>query len=148
MENIKNDAKRFYREIGKEKATVNEIPAINSIERFWDTIWSEEKDFNENREWIENVQINNANIQEQQWSDFSVKELQTALKKSHQSRSARIDQVLNYWLNSLCKGHYILALLLSDTTKNPEDFPAWLSGGITYLLPKTNDTDAQKTTGP
>ena len=23
---------------------------------------------------------------------------------------------------------------------NPEDSPAWLSEGITYLLPKTNDT--------
>ena len=67
-------------ETGKEKVTVNETPAINDIERFWDTIWSEEKDFNENTEWIRNVQIDSANIQEQQWSDNSVKELQTALK--------------------------------------------------------------------
>ena len=37
-------------------------------------------------------------------------------------------------------GHYILASLLYDTIKNPEDSPAWLSVGITYLLPKTNDT--------
>ena len=29
---------------------------------------------------------------------------------------------------------------LFDTIKNPEDSPAWLSDGITYLLPKTNDT--------
>ena len=51
---------------GKEKVTVNETPAINDIERFWDTIWSEEKHFNEKTEWIRNVQIDNANIQEQQ----------------------------------------------------------------------------------
>ena len=43
---FENDTKEFYREIGKEKVTVNETPAINDIERFWDTIWSEEKDFN------------------------------------------------------------------------------------------------------
>ena len=67
-------------ETGKEKVTVNETPAINDIERFWDTIWSEEKDFNEKTEWIGNVQIDNANIQEQQWSDNSLEELQTALK--------------------------------------------------------------------
>ena len=42
--NFKNITKEFCREIGKEK--VNETPAINDIERFWDTIWSEEKDFN------------------------------------------------------------------------------------------------------
>ena len=31
---LKNDASKFYGEIGKEKVTVNEIPAINDIERF------------------------------------------------------------------------------------------------------------------
>ena len=31
---FKNDAKKFYREIGKEKVTINETPAINDIERF------------------------------------------------------------------------------------------------------------------
>ena len=31
---FKNDASKFYGEIGKEKVTVNEIPAINDIERF------------------------------------------------------------------------------------------------------------------
>ena len=31
---FKNDAKKFHREIGKEKVTINETPAINDIERF------------------------------------------------------------------------------------------------------------------
>ena len=43
-------------------------------------------------------------------------------------------------MNLLYKGHYILASLLSDKIKNPEDSPAWLSEGIIYLLPKPNDT--------
>ena len=137
---FKSDAKKLYREIGEEKVTVNETPAINDIERFWDTIWSKEKDFNEKAEWIKIVQADSANIQEQQWSDISVGELRTALKKCHKWKSAGIDQVSNYWLNLLCKGHYILASLLCDTVRNPEDSPASLSEGITYLLPKTNDT--------
>ena len=62
--NFKNDAKKLYKKIGKEKVTVNATPAINDIERFWDTIWSEEKDFNEKAEWIKNVQTDNANTQE------------------------------------------------------------------------------------
>ena len=36
---------------------------MNDIEKFWDTIWSEEKDFNEKAEWIKNVQTDNGNIQ-------------------------------------------------------------------------------------
>ena len=51
-------------------------------------------------------------------------------------------------MNSLYKGHYIFASLLSDTVKNLEDFPAWLSEGITYLLPKTNDTIDLKNCSP
>ena len=66
--------------------------------------------------------------------------MQTALKQSHKWKSAGIDQVLHYWLNAICKGYYIRALLLSDTVKNPEYSPAWLSEGIAYLLLKTNDT--------
>ena len=57
---LKNNSKN-EREIGKEKVPVNKIPAINDIERFWDTICSEEKDLNENAEWIKKVQTNNAN---------------------------------------------------------------------------------------
>ena len=91
-------------------------------------------------EWIKNVQADNANIQEQQWSDISVKELQTALKKSHKWKTSGTEQVSNYWLKSLCVGYYILPSLLYDTIKNLEDSPAWLSEGNTYLLPKTNDT--------
>ena len=41
--NFKNDAKEFYREIGKEKVTVNETTAINDIERFGDRLWNEER---------------------------------------------------------------------------------------------------------
>ena len=70
-----------YREIGKDEVTVNETPTINDIERFWYIIWGEEKDFNEKAEWIKNVQTDNANIQEKQWSDISVEELQTPQKR-------------------------------------------------------------------
>ena len=90
-------------------------------------------------EWIKNVQTDHANIQEQQWRDISVEELQTALKKTHKWKAAGIHQVSNYWLNLLNKGHYILASLLPETIKNLNDSPAWLSKGITYLLPKAND---------
>ena len=91
------------------------------------------KYFNEKAESIKNVQTDNAKIQEQQWSDISVKDLQTALKQSRKWKSAGIDQVSR--LNALCKGYCI-----RDTVKNPKYSPAWLSEGITYLLPKTNDT--------
>ena len=41
-------------EIGK-KVTINETLGINDVKRFWETIQSEEKDFNENTDLIQNV---------------------------------------------------------------------------------------------
>ena len=58
--------RKLHREIGKEKVTVNETPAIDDIERFWDIIWREEKDSNEKAESIKKVQNDSANRQEQQ----------------------------------------------------------------------------------
>ena len=99
------------------------------------------KYFNEKAESIKNVQTDNAKIQEQKWSDISVKDLQTALKQSQ--KSAGIEQVSHYWLSALYKGYYI-----RDTVKNPKYSPAWLSEGTTYLLPKTNDTVNPKNCRP
>ena len=87
------------------------------------------------------MQTDNAKIQEQKWSDISVKDLQTALKQSQ--KSAGIEQVSHYWLSALYKGYYI-----RDTVKNPKYSPAWLSEGITYLLPKTNDAVNPKNCRP
>ena len=42
------------------------------------------------------MQTDNENMQEQQGSDISVEELQTALKRSHVCKSAGIEQVSNY----------------------------------------------------
>ena len=61
----------------------------------------EEKDFNQKVEWIKNVQTDNASMQEQQWSDISIEELQTALKRFHKWKSAGVDQFSNYWFNLL-----------------------------------------------
>ena len=47
---FKNDTKKLFREIRKEKITINETPAINAIERFFGKIWSGEKHFNEKAE--------------------------------------------------------------------------------------------------
>ena len=37
------DAKIFYREIGKNQVMVKETPPKQSIEKFWEGIWREEK---------------------------------------------------------------------------------------------------------
>ena len=44
---FKEDAKRFYREIGKKQNEIIQVPSLEEIENFWTKIWSNEKDFNQ-----------------------------------------------------------------------------------------------------
>ena len=144
----KTFAKKFYREVGKETIRVAEIPSIEEVEEFWKNIWSNDKTFNETAEWIETIEQGNEHIEEQQWIDISTEEVEKALKKSHKWKSAGIDKVTNFWLHSLPCTHNILANLLSELVRNPENSPDWLPEGLTYLLPKTKETNKPKNYRP
>ena len=75
-------------------------------------------------------------------------ELRAALKKSHKWKSPGIDQIPNFWLNSLSEMHVVYARCLSDIVLNPEVAPTWLTEGTTYLLPKSEDTKNPKNYRP
>ena len=77
---FKTDAKKFYREVGKETIRVVEIPSIEEVEEFWKNIWSNDKTFNETAEWTETIEQGNEHIEEQQWIDISTEEVEKALK--------------------------------------------------------------------
>ena len=48
-------AKKFYREIEKETITVDDAPLIEEVEDSCQDIWSEEKGFNEQAEWMKHT---------------------------------------------------------------------------------------------
>ena len=79
---FKDDPKRLYREIGKQTIVVNDIPSENEINNFWSSIWSNDKSFNADAEWIDKVAEKYKNIETQSWDNITVEELQNELKKS------------------------------------------------------------------
>ena len=44
------NAKKFYRELGKKNVIIHQVPERESIESFWSSIWEEEKHHNMNAE--------------------------------------------------------------------------------------------------
>ena len=145
---FKTDARKFYREVGKEKVAVKDTPPIEKVEEFWKGIWSNDRPFNEKAEWIKAIEEGKEHIEEQQWIDISTEEVEMALKKSHKWKSAGVDKITNFWLHSLSCTHDLLAVLLSEVVRNPENTPDWLSEGLTYLLPKTTETYQPKNYRP
>ena len=77
---FKTDARKFYREVGKEKVAVKDIPPIEKVEEFWKGIWSNDRPFNVNAEWIKTIEQGKEHIEEKQWIDISTEEVEMALK--------------------------------------------------------------------
>ena len=62
----KTYAKNYYREVGKEKILIRQAPLIENVEKYWKTVWSRDKKFNDNAEWVETIEQNNTHIEEEQ----------------------------------------------------------------------------------
>ena len=102
---FKEDAKKFYRELGKGILEVKEPPEEEDVEQFWNDLWGEEKLFNDNASWLGREEERMEEIEQQDWEDIAVKEISDALGKSNKLKSPGIDMIPNYWLNALSSTH-------------------------------------------
>ena len=134
------NAKKFYRELGKKNVIIHQAPEKESVENFWSSIWEEEKHHNVNAEWIRQLESDNQNIPEQIWSDISIEETKTAITKSKNWKSPGNDRIANFWLKHLTVLHEDLTYAYNKCLESPETCPDWLTNGATYLLPKNDET--------
>ena len=141
---FKTDVKKFYREMGKQAIEIKEPPSLKEVEKFWKKIWSNEKEYNEEAEWIKREEERTKETEQQEWEDIELKEVEFSLKKSHKWKSLGFDKLPNFWLNILTSAHKVLTHTLSQIMKIPE----WLAKGITYLLPKACETNNPKNYRP
>ena len=117
------DAKIFYREIGKNQVMVKETPPKQSIEKFWEGIWREEKACNMSVSWIGKTEKENEKVNEQEWENIIALVLKAALTKSQKWKSTRIDKVPNFWLNAFSSSHVTFRNLMNEIMQNPEKTP-------------------------
>ena len=142
------DTKRFYRELGKKKIEVNKPPTAGVTEQFWKLIWEDEKHHNEEAEWVRKQEELGQKFQEQTWPTIEKQEVISAIKKTHNWKSPGQDKIPNFWLKNLTSLHEDIACCFSNIVKNPEESPSWLTNGITYLLPKSEETIEPKNYRP
>ena len=121
---------------------------MGDVEEFWRKIWCGDKKFNEDAFWLEKEKKRMNHIDQQQWEDICIEDVKGTLKKSHKWKSPGKDKIPNFWLNSLTSVHQPLVNSLNDIMKHPDKMPPWLSDGITYLIPKTKETDNPKNYRP
>ena len=145
---FKDDPKRLYREISKQTIEVNDIPSENEIKNCWSSIWSNDKGFNADAEWINKVAEKYKNNAIQSWDDITVVELESTLDKSQKWKSPGNGKVPNFWLSHMSEMHKRLAKQMLEIISDPDLTPKWLAEGITYLLAKTPETTNAKNFRP
>ena len=123
---------------------IKEPPSIKEVEEFLKKIWSNEKEHNEEVKWIKREEEGTKETEQQEWEDIKLKEVKFSLKKSQKWKSPGLDKLPNFWLNTLKSTHKVLTKRLFQTKKNPEHIPEWLAKAITYLFPKTSETNHPK----
>ena len=85
---FKREVKKIYREIGKKTITVNDDASpIEEVNDFWKNMWSEEKGFNEQAEWMKHTEEINVKKKHQEWNEISKDELEFVLNKPHKWKS-------------------------------------------------------------
>ena len=58
---FQDDARRFFRELGKKTIQIEKPPDIAEVKKFWQGILEQEVKHNENAQWIERSRGTTAN---------------------------------------------------------------------------------------
>lgn len=115
---FREDTRKFYREIGKNKITTDKPAAPTDIEEFWKDIWSVAKRFNEAALWLEEDITITAHIQAQEGTNISAELGKPSPNHRNRNRQTLIrDQTFDR-LNSLKCNHTILAQIYSEIMRN------------------------------
>lgn len=136
---FRTSEKKFYRNLRKPNTdTQNEldIPHIEQVEEYWSRLWST-AETHKQAHWIQDEKENHRDLPEMHFEEISIQQLTTVLTRTHNWKSPGPDKLQNFWYKRLTCTHEKIAAILTECIKHPDLFPAWLSQGVTYLLPKS-----------
>ena len=128
--------------------TINDPPSADEVERFLKSILEDDKHHNEEARWIKEQEGTYRYSSEQEWTDITNDEIITAIRKTSNWKSSGIDNVPNFWLKSCEALHEYTARCYNKMVREPEETPTWLTQGVTYLLPITQETKVPKNYRP
>jgi hypothetical protein len=74
------------------------------------------------------------------WMPIQITEIALYLSKAHNWKSPGNDQIQNYWLKAFPATHKYITKNFNAIIEEPEKAAEWLTTGITYLIPKSEDS--------
>lgn len=129
--------KSYYRNLHKSHEPQNEgVLQIEDAERFWSNIWSNPAQHNNQAQWINDVKEWGKENLRMSPIDITSKSVLEAIEKLQNWKAPGPDQIHNFWLKRFRSIHSYLALYFTQFLQRPQSTPAFLTQGVTYLLPK------------
>ena len=131
---------KFYRNMGKNQIQIRSPPDKQELERFWKNIYENPEQHNLETNWLEELREDFQPIPQMQDIDITEEEFKKQIASTSNFKSPGIDQVQNFWIKQFPALHKEYANALNRIMHNEEGPPEWLTEGVTYLLPKTQET--------
>ena len=82
-----------------------------------------------------------------EWSPVCEEDVAEALRTTLNWKAPGRDQIVNIWLKQLTATHKPIAALFNKLTEE-DQIPEWLTEGLTFLIPKKENTENPKNYGP
>lgn len=140
---FQHNEKKFYQNLNSSNTSSTEefaIPEEQEILAFWKNIWSQSVNHNEDAPWIKLEEETHQNITRNSQNTVTLEELQQAIAKTHNWKAPGPDKVQNFWYKKLTNIHGPMTFAINRTLDQPDQFPVFLTEGITYIKPKNQDT--------
>jgi len=135
---LKEDTKKFYRNLGMKNIEAREPPSMAEAETYWKSLWGEEAQHNEKAEWIRREQKRKVGYMG--WMPIQITEITSYLSKAHNWKSPGSEQIQNYLLKAFPATHRHITKNFKTIIEEPEKASDWLTTGITYLISKSGDS--------
>ena len=139
-----NNEKQFYESLSTGSTNNNEqqatgqavLPDADRTREFWEKIWGDSVQHKKTT-WLYDEKKETTNIKKMLEWKISVQEVELAVKKTLNWKGPGMDQIHNFWYKQFKSTHKQLAWNFTYLIEHPEETPAFMVKGITYLIPKT-----------
>jgi len=138
------DSKKFYNFLTQTYSNMENAPGKEEVENFWRKIYGKGVQYNGEAHWIKNQYQQNSSME---WSQVCDKDVAEALRTTLNWKAPGEDQIANFWLKQLTATHKHIAALFNKLI-DEDQIPEWLTAGVTFLIPKNENTENPKNYRP
>ena len=137
---FRKDCKKFYNRLRQTYPNVNDAPGREKVENFWRKIYEKNVQHNGEAGWIKKQCKQNPSME---WSPICAKDVAEALRTTLNCKAPGRDQIPNFWLKQLTATHKHIAAIFNKLIEE-DQIPEWLTEGVTFLIPKNENTENPK----